>query len=64
MTGQSSRKRLNTYASTRIIRELIPEKKTKTASTLVTFFKLLNSDRQAKVTNVDKTTNCSETAYS
>ena len=64
-TGRSHNKRSNTYASKRIVRELIPEKKTKTTSTLVTtFFKSLSSDKQAKVTNADKTTNCSETACS
>ena len=56
---------MNTYASKRIVRELIPEKKTKTTSTIVTtFFKPLSSDGQAKVTNADTTTNCSETACS
>ena len=64
-TGRSHNKRSNTYASKRIVRELIPEKKTKTTSTLVTtFFKPLSSDGQAKVTNADTTTNCSETACS
>ena len=64
-TGRSHNKRSNTYASKRIVRELIPEKKTKTTSTLVTtFFKPLSSDGQAKVTNADKTRNCSETACS
>ena len=44
---------------------MIPEKRTKTTSTLVTtFFKSLSSDKQAKVTNADKTTNCSETTCS
>ena len=44
---------------------MIPEKKTKTTSTLVTtFFKPLSSDGQAKVTNADTTTNCIETACS
>ena len=44
---------------------MIPDKKTKTTSTLVTyFFKPLSSDGQAKVTNADTTTNCSETACS
>ena len=64
-TGRSHNKRSNTYASKRIVRELILEKKTKTTSTLVTtFFKPLSSDGQAKVTNADTTTNCSETACS
>ena len=64
-TGRSHNKRSNTYASKRIVRELIPEKRTKTTSTLVTtFFKSLSSDKQAKVTNADKTTNCSETTCS
>ena len=35
-TGQSHNKIWNTYASKRIVRELIPEKKTKTTSTLLT----------------------------
>ena len=44
---------------------MIPEKKTKTKSTLVTtYFKPLSSDRQAKVANADTTTNFSETACS
>ena len=56
---------MNTYASKRIVRELILDKKAKTTSTLVTtFFKPLSSDRQAKFTNADTTTNCSETACS
>ena len=62
-TGQSHNERSNTYASKRIVTELILEKKTKTTSTLATsFFKPLSSDRQVKVTNVDTTTNCIETA--
>ena len=64
-TGWNHNKRSNTYASKKIVRELILEKKTKTTSTLVTtFFKPLSSDGQAKVTNADTTTNCSETACS
>ena len=55
-TGQSHNKRLNTYASKRNVRELIPEKKTKTTSTLVTSsFQPMSSDGQTKVTNA-----CSE----
>ena len=51
-TGQSHNKRLNTYASKRNVRELIPEKKTKTTSTLVTSsFQPMSSDGQTKVTN-------------
>ena len=47
-TGWNHNKRSNTYASKKIVRELILEKKTKTTSTLVTtFFKPLSSDRQA-----------------
>ena len=64
-TGRSHNKRLNTYASKRIVREMIPEKKAKTTSTLVTsFFKLLSPEGQTKVTNTDTTTSCSETACS
>ena len=52
-TGQSHNKRLNTYASKRNVRELIPDKnKTKTTSTLVTlFFQPMSSGGQTKVTN-------------
>ena len=64
-TGRSHNKRSNNFASKRIVRELIPEIKTKTTSTLVrTVFKPLSSDGQAKVTNADTTTNSSENACS
>ena len=54
-TWRSHNKRLNTYASKRIVRELILDKNAKTTSTLVTtFFKPLSSDGQAKVTNAGK----------
>ena len=63
-TGRSHN-RSNTYSSERIVGELIPEKKTKIISTLVTsFFKPLSSDGQTKVANADIITNYSETACS
>ena len=67
-TGRSHNKRSNTYASKSelIVRELILGKKTNKSyiNSCDIFFKPLSSNGQAKITNADPTTNCSETACS
>ena len=65
MIVKNHNKRSNTYASKRIVRELIQKKKAKTTSALVTsFFKPLKCDRETNIFNADTTINCSETACS